>query len=192
MVFMELVETLFRHGLGELPVFYRRVNGAYLGNMVYDKGHLFFKDRGVLGDVEDDQLDASLENHLIGMVCFKRLLKWESLTFFGIDYCSHDDIDAELQQALMNVKDESGGRLFDFVGSIYRAYHTLLDEGFLPVVLLREVTSRSGDPGLAIADLRSLPLPFDAVERARSTIRAAVARQPQLKLSDLESTLPGT
>lgn len=192
MAFMELIDTLFRHGLGELPVFYRRVNGIYLGNMVYDKGHLFFKDRGVLGDTDCEQDEMLWVKNLLGMVCFKRLLKWQSLTFYGIDYCSVDGIDPELRKSLMNIKDESGERLFDFVGSIYRAYHLFVEHGFLPVVLLREVTSKSGDAGLAIGDLRSLSLPADIQERAKDAIRTAATRQALVKVSDLETTGPGS
>lgn len=192
MEFMKLIDSLFRHGLGELPVFYKRVDGAYLGNMVYEKGHLFFKDRGVLGDLDPDQEDFSWEKVLLGMVCFKKLLKWESLTFYGIDYCIVGEIDPEFRNSFLGVKSESGERLTDFVGSIYRAYHMLLDHGFLPAVLLREITSRNGDTGLAIADLRSLTLPSDVMERTRSAIRTAVTRQTLLKLESLEVTQPRT
>lgn len=184
MSFMDLVESLFRHGLGELPVFHQRVNGAFLGNMVYDKGQLFFKDRGILGDSGVDAETLDWTENVLGMVCFKQLLQWESLTFYGLDYCGVDVVNAEMHEALSEIKDRHGERLVDFVGSVYRAFHLLLDNGYLPVVLLREMSSRNGDTGLAIADLGALDLPDAMLERAVHAIRSAVQRQTLVTLTE--------
>ena len=82
---MQLVESLFKHGLSELPVLYTRDNGTYLGYMIYEKGHLAFKDSGLFSTSSPNSTDWS--KYTLGMVCYQEMLQWKSLSFYGVDYC---------------------------------------------------------------------------------------------------------
>ncbi len=166
---MLLVESLFHHGLSELPVLHTRANGTYLGYMVYEKGHLAFKDSGLFSWAEPIETDWT--KYCIGMVCYREMLQWKSLSFYGLDYCEiGEEVNPDLMSSLTEVKNEFGDRLFDFVGSIYRAYKLLLANDFLPVVLLRQTTSKNNHPGLVIGDLRATPLPPEIMSEVRELI----------------------
>ena len=186
MKFMHLIDTLFRQGLGELPVFYTRVSGFYLGNMVYEKGKLYFKDKGLLAGIDQDVQLPDWDNYLVGMVCYRKLMQWESLSFYGLDYCRREDVgESALAETLKAMKNQYGDRLFDFIGSIYRAYNLMLDGGLTPVVLLQPIYSKSDGVGLAIGDLKSSPLGDYVTDEINQSIRHAVERQLILNLEDI-------
>ncbi len=187
MSFMELIDSLFRRGLGELPVFYSRLRGLYLGNMVYAKGRIFFKDQGFLKDMELPDEPPDWEQYVLGMVCYRRLLQWESLSFFGLDYCeSIKPVNAEQADNLKRITGDDGERLYDFVGSIYRACHMMLDHDLLPVVLLRPIETKSSGMGLMVADLTALiPRDSDHHSRIKAVIRDAVRKRATLDLEDI-------
>ena len=167
--FMNLLESLFRHGLSELPVLYTRANGTYLGYMVYEKGHLAFKDSGLFSCSET--LSTDWQKYCIGMVCYREMLQWKSLSFYGLDYCDlGEELNPELMSSLTQVRNEFGDRLYDFVGSIYRAYKLLLANDFLPVVLLKQTASKNNHPGLVIGDLRATALPPELMQEVRELI----------------------
>jgi hypothetical protein len=167
--FMQLVESLFKHGLSELPVLYTRANGTYLGYMVYEKGHLAFKDSGLFSSTAPNLTDWS--KYTVGMVCYREMLQWKSLSFYGVDYCKlSSELNPDLEGSLTSVQNEFGDRLYDFVGSIYRAYNTLLSNNFLPVVLLRQALSKNNLTGLLIGDLRAAPLPPDVMSEVHDLI----------------------
>jgi hypothetical protein len=183
---MELIDTLFRQGLGELPVFYSRVSGVYLGNMVYEKGKIYFKDKGLLAGLENITEQPDWDKHLVGMVCYRKLLQWDSLSFYGIDYCEiNSGPNPEFIDSLKSMRNEYGDRLFDFLGSIYRAYHLMLDSGMTPVVLLRPINSKDNSTGLAIGDLKSTVLGDCVNDDINLDIRHAVERQLTLNLEDI-------
>ena len=186
MKFMHLIDTLFRQGLGELPVFYTRVSGFYLGNMVYEKGKLYFKDKGLLAGIDQGVQPPDWDNYLVGMVCYRKLMQWESLSFYGLDYCRREDEgESALAETLKAMKNQYGDRLFDFIGSIYRAYNLMLDGGLTPVVLLQPIYSKSDGVGLAIGDLKSSPLGDYVTDEINQSIRHAVERQLILNLEDI-------
>ena len=183
---MDLIDTLFRQGLGELPVFYARVSGLYLGNMVYEKGKLYFKDNGLLAGIDQHAQQPDWDNYLIGMVCYRKLMQWESLSFYGLDYCRREtEQEPVLSESLKGMKNQYGDRLYDFIGSIYRAYNLMLDGGLTPVVLLRPVYSKSDGVGLGIGDLKSSPLGGYVTEEINRSIRHAVECQLILNLEDI-------
>jgi len=188
---MDLVDVLFRQGLGELPVFHSRLNSVYLGNMVYERGRIFFKDKGMLIGIQEVSEVPDWNSHIVGTVCYRKLLKWESLSFYGIDYC-------ELQSApdpgfvvrLKGIQNQYGDRLFDFIGSIYRAYHLMLDNGLLPVVLLRPVKIKGNEPGLMIADLKSTPTGKQMGDEIERAIRHAIERHLTLNVEEITEENP--
>lgn len=188
MDFMGLIDSLFRQGLGELPVFYQRVRGMYLGKMVYSKGRIYFKDNGFLQDIDPPLEQPDWEEYLLGMVCYRKLLQWESLSFYGLDYCKlHKSVDPDHEKLLKEIRNSEGERLYDFVGSIYRACHMMLDNDLLPVVLLQPLESEGGSSstGLAVADLRALLPEESGHPEIKRLIREAVEKQVTLKVEDI-------
>ena len=184
--FEGLVSSLFIHGLGELPVFHARANGSYLGYMVYEKGGLQFRDKGLLSHLENQVDPPDWNKHVLGMVCFRKLLQWRSLTFHGIDYCHlATEIEPGQLETLKAAKNEYGDRLFDFIGSIYRAYQLLLAYEFLPVVLLQPIRAKNDALGLTIADLSAISLPDDIVKSVEGMIRGAVEKRLTLDINDI-------
>ena len=153
MKFTKLVKNLFIHGLGELLIYYRDVNNIYLGNVVYEKERLIFKDRGIFTGLNREQLDLTLTPDILGIVCFREIYEWKSLTFYGPDYCAGVELDKKYQQMYSSIKNKKGDRLIDFVGSIYRAYHLLLENNYFPVVLFQQSYTVDGEPGLPIKHL---------------------------------------
>jgi hypothetical protein len=183
---MNLIDILFRQGLGELPVFYSRVSGLYLGKMVYERGKIYFKDKGLLAGIENYTEQPDWDKHLVGMVCYRKLLQWESLSFYGVDYCElKSEPDPFFIESLKNKRNQYGDRLYDFIGSIYRAYHLMLDSGMTPVVLLRPINSKGNGPGLAIADLKSTMLGEFVTDEINLNIRHAVERQLTMNLEEI-------
>jgi len=185
--FMNLTESLFRHGLSELPVLYTRANGTYLGYMVYEKGHLAFKDIGLFSCAEPNLTDWN--KYTLGMVCYREMLQWKSLSFYGIDYCRlSSNINRDLKISLTEAQNKFGDRLFDFVGSIYRAYKLFLDNEFLPVVLLQQIFSTNHCPGLGIGDLRAAHLPPDVITDAHKLLAQTLERRLTFGLDELAAS----
>lgn len=181
--FMSLLEKLFRHGLCELPVLYSRVNGSYLGYMVYEKGQLSFRDSGLFSCEDAELLDW--QHHTIGMVCYREMLQWKSLSFYGIDFCNlAAEIDANLKASLGRIQNEYGDHGHDFVGSVYRAYRLLLANEFLPVVVLQQTVSDNNHFGLLIADLRAADLPSEVQQEVHKLIQQTLDIRLTLGLSD--------
>lgn len=188
---MDLVDVLFRQGLGELPVFYSRLNGAYLGNMVYERGRIYFKDKGMLGGMPEVAEVTDWDSHIVGTVCYRKLLKWESLSFYGIDYCElQSGPDAGTVARLKGMQNQYGDRLFDFIGSIYRAYHLMLDNGLLPVVLLRPVRIKGNGTGLTIADLQSTGIVTRMGDEIEREIRHAIEKHLTLNVEEITKENP--
>jgi len=189
---MDLVDVLFKQGLGELPVFYTRLNGAYLGNMVYERGRIYFKDKGMLTGMQEVSEITDWNNRVVGSVCYRKLLKWESLSFYGIDYCElQSEPDPAFVVRLKEMQNQYGDRLFDFIGSIYRAYHLMLDSGLLPVVLLRPVKIKGNDEhGLTIADLKSTAVGMQMGDEIGRAIRHAVEKQLTLNVEEITEENP--
>ena len=152
---MNPIEFLFRQGLSSYPVLCRRDNAVYLGRIIFEKERIVFKDMGILnGEGKNINID-DYEKYIVGMVCFQRLQEWESLSFFGADYCKFSgELDEDLHTSLVSMKDRN--RLYDFIGSLYRAFNMLMEEGHIPIVFLKSIKSKDDTFGLTIIDLRSL------------------------------------
>ena len=154
--------------------------------MVYEKGALQFRDKGLLSHIEDQLNPPQWDEHIVGMVCFRKLLQWQSLTYHGIDYCVlSTEVNPGLVDTLKEAKNEYGDRLFDFIGSIYRAYHLLLAYEILPVVLLQPIRAKNDALGLTIADLKAISLPDDVMQGVESMIRGAVEQRLTLDINDI-------
>lgn len=188
MSLLTTINSLFSHGLGEYPVLCKKIDNIYLGNMIFEKDHLFFKDRGVLTESDAIPDNYPWPDQILGMVCFRDTYRWQSLTFYGVDHCQLDNIEPVHRGKLMEIKNQDQDRMSDFIGSVYRAYQILLEHGFLPVGLLHPVKTHNDEHGICICDLQSAGLSPDTKEAIKHLIHAAVDRQLTIKLEDI--TIP--
>lgn len=182
---MTVIESLFAHGLGEYPILYQGINRIYLGNIIYDKGRIFFKDRDILKEsniISDSHL---WPEYLLGMVCYREIHRWRSLTYLGLDHCLLEDIEPIHRNRLAEIRNENSERLSDFIGSIYRAYRLLLENGFLPVILLHQLKAKNGEPGICICDLQSVKSTPAINESVKRFIQNAIDKQLAVSLEDI-------
>lgn len=179
------INSLFSHGLGEYPVLCQRIDNIYLGNMIFDKGHIFFKDRGIMTKADAIPDDYNWLDQILGMVCFRDTYKWQSLTFYGVDHCQLDGIESAQRKKLTAITDPDRNRMSDFIGSVYRAFHTLMEHDFLPIGLLHPVNTYNNEHGICVCDIQSAGLSAATTETVRKLIHNAVDRQLTIKLEDI-------
>jgi hypothetical protein len=182
-----LVLSLFKQGLGELLVLHATGSGVCLGNVVLEKGRVLLKDKGYLGGLAPAQLAPCWEGGLLGMVAESGGHEWQSLTFYGLEKCSLPvDLGKTRHGALVAAQNQYGESLIDFVGSVYRGYRLMLDHHFLPVVLLAEVHARDGARGLAVGDLRMVPMDLSVIRNLNDVVRKSVEKRLVLDVEDAE------
>lgn len=183
----QLILSLFRQGLGELLVLHVTPQAVCLGNIVLEKGRVLLKDKGYVTGLKPAQLTPCWEGGILGMVGGSAGQRWESMTFYGLDKCSLPvDLGKTRHGALMAAQNQYGENLIDFVGSVYRGYQLMLDHHFLPVVLLSEVQSRDGQPGLAIGDLRMVPMDLSLIRQLNDVVRKSVEKRLVVDVEDMD------
>ena len=159
-----IIEYLVKQGLSEHFVLHI-VNGKpCLGHILYDKNKLHLKDTGVLAEVTPKILKPCWENGIVGMITPSKNRVWESLTFLGVENCKLPvDLSATRHGVMGSARNQHGDTLKTFEGSIYRGFKLLLENHFLPVVLLHQIKSKAAIDGLAVTDLRIAPMPIKSV-----------------------------
>ena len=183
----ELILELFGKGLGELLVLHVRQDDVCMGCVVLEKGKLIVRDQGLLAGFKPAQFAPCMEDGILGMVAASRNQVWESLTFFGLNLCNIPlDLSRTRYGALTAAQDQYGDSLIEFVGSVYRGYQLMLDHHFLPVVLLKEIQSKEGLGGLAVCDLRIVPMDLSVIRRINDVVRKSVEKQLSLEVQDVE------
>ncbi|MBI2992791.1 MAG: hypothetical protein HYY48_01280 [Gammaproteobacteria bacterium] len=183
----DLILELFGKGLGELLVLHVRREDVCLGNIVLEKGKLIVRDQGLLSGFKPAQFAPCMESGVLGMVAAFNNQIWESLTFFGLNYCNMpQDLSRTRHGALTAAQDQYGDSLIEFIGSVYRGYQLMLDHHFLPVVLLKEIQSKEGLRGLAVCDLRVVPMDLAVIRRINDVVRKSVEKQLSLDVQDVE------
>ena len=182
-----LIVSLFKQGLGELLVLHVTDKSVCLGNVVMEKGRVLLKDKGYLTGLRPAQLAPCWEGGILGMVAESGGHEWQSLTFYGLERCDLPvDLGKTRHGALVAAQNQYGESLIDFVGSVYRSYRLMLDNHFLPVVLLSEVNSKEGAPGLAVGDLRMVPMDLSVIRNLNDVVRKSVEKRLVLDVEDLE------
>lgn len=178
MVAKFIIEYLVRQGLSEHLVL-QIVNGkSCLGHILYDKNRLYLKDTGILADINPVYVKSCWENGIVGMITPSKKKEWESLTFLGVENCRIPiDLSATRHGVMGLVKNQYGESLVTFEGSIYRGFKILLDNHFLPVILLHQIKSKSGIDGLAVADLRIAPMPIKTVLLVNDIVSKVVEKK---------------
>ena len=181
-----LVLKLFKDGLSELAVLHVTAQSVVLGNVVFEKGRLIVRDQGLLEGMKPAQFAPCYESGLLGMVGPPLGFAWQSLTFFGLEECALPvDLSKTRHAALVAAQNQYGESLINFTGSVYRGYQLMLDNHFLPVVIMKEVHTKKGAGGLAISDLRTVPMDLSVIRRINDIVRASVERRLVLEVENV-------
>jgi hypothetical protein len=190
MAFTNLIRKMIERGLGDFLVLHTTNGHVYLGNISYDKGNFAIKDQGLLAGMEPDpeQFAACWGNGFLGCIYDNsKNSEWESLSFNGLEECKLPvDLSATRGNALGLAENQYGDKLCDFVGSAYRGFQLMLDNHFLPVVLLKHVLTRSGESGLAVSDLRMVPLELSIISHLNNVVRKSVEKKLSYDVGDLQ------
>lgn len=182
---VKLIEVLFKYGLGEYLVLHVNNGKSILGTITYEKGHIYLKDRDILGSIKPETLKPCWDNGLLGMICPPANQQWESLSFYGLKRCQLPvDLESTRHDILQAAENQFGETLIDFEGSIYRGFNLLLKNHFLPVILLHTVKSQSGLTGLAVTDLRAAPMSIKLIQKVHDIVRGKVDNHMSLKVQD--------
>ena len=173
-----IIEYLVKQGMNEHLVLHVVDGKSALGNILYDKNSLYFKDSGVLNDIPPKNLKPCWDNGILGMITPSTNRPWESLTFLGLENCKLPvDLSATRHGALVSAENRYGDSLIDFDGSIYRGFKLMLQHHFLPVILLYQIKSTSSIDGLAVADLRMAPMPIKLIEQVNDMVEQLVEQR---------------
>lgn len=185
MVAKFIIEYLVRQGLSEHLVL-QIVNGkACVGHILYDKNRLYLKDTGLVADINPVNLKSCWENGIVGMITPSNKRHWESLTFLGVENCQIPvDLSTTRHGVMEMVKNQYGESLVTFEGSVYRGFKLLLDNHFLPVILLHQIKSKSGIDGLAVADLRIAPMPIKTIRLINDIVSKVVERKLTIEVEE--------
>lgn len=183
---LDLVLPLFRGGLGEVLVLHISGEIPLLGYLIFEKGKLVIKDEKYLSAIKSSQLTPVWESGMLGMICESANHEWESLTYYGLDQCDLAvDLSKTRHGALAAAENQYGDNLLDFVGSIYRGYQLMLDNHFLPVVMLKPLRGKDGVSGLAVCDMRAAPVPLSIIRIINGDVRKSVERHLILEVEDV-------
>jgi len=178
---------MYMRGLGELLVLHRTKTHVFLGNLTFEKGRFIVRDRNYLPDIKPAQLSPCWDNGTVGIICNSSGHEWESLTFYGLEHCNLPvDLSSTRHGILAAAENQYGDKLNDFIGSIYRGYQLLLDNHFLPVVLLTPSKTKSGEHGLTISDLRASPLSIPRIQNITDAVRKSVEKYLIHDVEDVE------
>lgn len=184
-----MVEVLFRYGLGEHLILHIQNGKSILGKIVYEKGQMLLKDDELLEEFKPEYLKPCWQKGMIGMICSPKNKQWESLSFYGLQMCNLPvDLESTRHGNLTAAQNQYGEKLIDFVGSVYRGFNLMLDNHFLPVILLQQVKSQSGEIGLAVTDLRTAPMPINLVQKIHDIVREGVNRRLTFNVEDTDLT----
>ena len=186
MALANLVLKLFKDGLSELALLHVTSNSVVLGNVVFEKGKLIIRDLGLLGGMKPAQLAPCYESGLLGMVGPSLGFTWQSLTFFGLEECALPvDLGKTRHGALVAAQNQYGESLINFTGSVYRGYQLMLDNHFLPVVIMKEVQTKKGAKGLAVSDLRTVPMDLSVIRKINDYVRGSVEKRLILEVENI-------
>lgn len=181
----ELIKYLFKNGLGELFILHVFKGRPFFGKIVYEKDKLVIKDTNLLSDLNVGQLKPCLESSSLGIITSVGGQPWESLTFYGLEMCNLPmDLSKTRHDVLIAAENQYGDNLVSFVGSVYRAFQLMMENHFLPVVLLRTGRNKDGVEGLMIGDLRAAPMPISLVNTIYNEVSKSVEKHLTLDIDE--------
>lgn len=178
MALADTIRRLYAQGLGELLILHVKDGKPMLGYLYFEKGRLALRDQGLLGDMTPGQLQPCWESGLLGTVCGTEGQQWESMTFYGLEQCNLPlDLGKTRHGALVAAQNQYGESLLSFVGSVYRGYQLMLEHHFLPVILLKEVNNKRDETGLAVSDLRTVPMSISMIRNLNDIVWKSVEKR---------------
>ncbi len=182
----ELVADLYEIGLGEMFVLHTNGTDAVLGQIVLDKGRLVLKDRGLLSGVSAAQVGPCQDIGVVGAVCHDPAAEWKSLTFVGPELCHlQQDLTSTRLNLMRTSFNQYNERLLDFHGSVYRGFQLMLENHYLPVVMMNSVTLLNGRVGLAVTNLRMANISVECMSEIDSVLNRSVAQHVSFDVQDL-------
>lgn len=185
--FLEVVQKMFEQDLGELLVLHRTDTKVYLGPLILDKGKISVKDAGLLPNIKVSDADPCFENGFLGCVCHTEGQEWDTLSFHGMELCDLPvSLSSTCHSTLVSAGNEYGENLSDFLGSVYRAFKLMLDNQFIPVLLLRNVRTKTGESGMAVTDLRMMPMEIPLITDLNHVVRESVEKHLTSGVDDVE------
>ena len=185
--FLEVIQKMFEQDLGELLVLHRTDTKVYLGALVLDKGKITVKDAGLLPDIKVSDLDPCFDNGFIGCVSHSEGQEWDSLTFHGMELCDLPvSLSSTAHSTLASAGNEYGENLTDFQGSVYRGFKLMLDNHFIPVLLLRHIQTHTGESGMAVTDLRMMLMEITMIRNLNNVVRETVEEHLTSGVDDVE------
>lgn len=175
---IELYESLFKRGLGDLPLMLHQEGRVLLGNLVMDKGKLVFRDLGMLKDTPSNNVAPCFDLGIIGAIADIRGEEWSSLSYIGPDNCQIAvDLSSTRQRVLGGLMGSNGENLLNYYGSVYRGFQMLLDSNLLPVILPVPLRTKKGEMGLAVTDFRFATVALTVVSEVYDLVRVCVDRK---------------
>ena len=185
MVSSKLLKTLYEAGLGHHLVLHRTADRVFLGSLHFEKGKMVIRDNGYLENIKPATLDPCFDNGTIGMVCKTDHYEWESLTFYGIEKMEiKTDLSKTRNAALVAAENQYGDKLINFAGSIYRGFQLLLENHFLPVILLQPILSKRSEIGLIVSDLRTIPMDIKKISSLNDEVTRTIEKYTLLDIND--------
>lgn len=185
MAVADTIRMLYAQGLGELFVLHSKNDKPLMGQLYFEKGKLTLRDQGLLAGMTLSQLQPCWETGLIGMIASSKGKEWESMSFYGLEHCDlPQDLGKTRHGALVAAQNQYGESLIDFVGSVYRGYQLMMEHHFLPVVLLQELRTHDGEVGLAISDLRTVPMSISMIRKLNDIVFKSVEKQLTMEVDD--------
>ena len=187
MAYKDLINSLIERGLGDFLVLHTTEDHVYLGSIAHGKGSFLINDQNLVSGMKPEQFRPCWENGFLGCIYHSEENDWESLSFNGLDECQLSvNLSKPRSNALKRAKDQYGDSLCDFVGSAYRGFNMMLDNNFLPVVLLKHVLTKTGESGLAVSDLRMVPMDLSIYSRLENSAKKSIEKKLFYPVGDLQ------
>ncbi len=185
--FIKVIQEMFEHDLGELLVLHRTDTRVYLGPLVLNNGRVSVKDAGLLPNIKVSDVDPCFDNGFLGCVSPPQGQKWDCLTFHGMELCNLPvSLSSTAHSTLASAGNEYGENLSDFMGNVYSGFKLMLDNQFIPVLLLRNIHTHTGESGMAVTDLRMMSMDVSMIRNLNHVVRESVEKHLSSGVDDME------
>jgi hypothetical protein len=185
--FIEVIQEMFEQELEELLVLHRTDTRVYLGPLVLNNGRVSVKDAGLLPGIKVSDVDPCFDNGFLGCVTHSVEKGWDSLSFHGMELCNLPvSLSSTAHSTLASAGNEYGENLSDFMGSVYSGFKLMLDNQFIPVLLLRNIHTHTGESGMAVTDLRMMSMDVSMIRNLNHVVRKSVEKHLSSGVDDVE------
>ena len=185
--FIEIIQEMFGQGLEELLILHRTETRVYLGPLVLNNGRVSVKDARLLPGIKVSDVDPCFDNGFLGCVTHSLGKGGDCLSFHGMELCNLPvSLSSTAHSTLASAGNEYGENLSDFMGSVYRGFKLMLDNQFIPVLLLRNIHTHTGESGMAVTDLRMMSMDVSMIRNLNHVVRESVEKHLSSGLDDVE------